>query len=403
MYKKILNLSKTISVGILWFFVFSFIYRFVALNRWNFDIINGRHWGKLVSAWEKGWIVNTFQEWVFVLFLVSALPIFLASWAFLLFPSTEKKVIHFFSIVLRVLFPFYDLHRVWKEKREESKETKQQQKVVKKQILSSTLTNGDFPTEIFSRRVESEAEAYLKHKEKAVEEKKINEQDLPPHTEVVSERHHEATHHTHAVKEKSEPQKSDRLDDILARLDKHHQKKDESTEDKKEPLKKKLSSLGKNFVSKGYHVFEDIKIGEQGVALLALGQHKIIVGEFLDQATDWVVDETVLDGMPAMWTSPHGAIESPVQKVIEARRSLKKLLIDVLDGESIEAIVCLTKGTISNLDDVKSNWRRESVQVMNASKDAKTPFLKGLQDYLTEKIPPMGEDKIKKIKKILGI
>ncbi|MHA1550200.1 MAG: hypothetical protein ACTSXV_01965 [Alphaproteobacteria bacterium] len=416
MKNKMLSLSKTIIVGILWFLAFIYLYRLIGLQRWSFDILNGNHWKKILWAWKKGWIIDSLKEWAFILYIFTSVPIFIASWAFMLRPDTYKRMSSLFYLSLKIMLPIHLFPKTFYYIKEKRKKAHLKEEVKEKR--KRDLLQDHVPTEILLQRKNEKASAYFKEKikENKTKEEKPAEKSysLSHEKEAVSEHHYEATHKTHAVREKEDHSGAKRLDDILDRLQ-HHQDKAKTEENKKtskpekkeKPLQKKsqkrFPDLVNKFKSKRFYVLENVKIEEIVLPILALGKHKIVTAFALDKMTDWVADETTLDGMPAMWTSPHGAEKSPVQKVIEVRRSLKKKFIDIIDNESIESIVCLTKGKISNLDDMKSRWRRESVQVMNAGKDAKTPFLKGIQDYLSESTQPMNKDKIEKIKKILKI
>ncbi|MBN1783526.1 MAG: hypothetical protein JW812_01000 [Alphaproteobacteria bacterium] len=421
MHKKLWDFAKGSMVGLLSLVVFLHIYQIIGKYRWNFDVMNGAHWGKVWWAWKRGWVINTIEEWAFALFILSIVPMFAAFYAIVLRKNLFAKIGEAFLVFLKTLMPVHKIPQVMKkakEKREENKEQKAREAL-------EIQPNGNLPQEIFLARRESKAEAYGQPKESPKEE-------LPVGTEPVAERHHEATHHTHAVKDKKEGGDS-KIDDILSRLEKHQEKahqekahqekaeknkavekrpekhvekpaeKSEEKPKKPKPESKPLDpAVLQKFKEKGYDVIQNPTVGDKQVSFLALGQHRIIVGNVLNQDYNWVADETSLDGMPAMWTNQMGADESPVQGVIAARRQLKKDLIEVLENESVEAVVCMSKGKIENLDDVKSKWRRESVTVVNATKQAKTPFLKNLGDYISENTTPMGKDKTKKIQDILS-
>ncbi len=387
MHKKVLNFSKISTLGIIWLVAFLHLYQILGKYRWNFDIMNGKHWHKILVAWQKGWVIDTIEEWAFVLFILSSVPIFFATFAVILKKDTFQMVFNF----LKKVFIAILLVKIFSKIAERSKAKKKARKKHKIKNAVSVIENSKeyIPQSISLARKEESVKKYNK-----------KEDNVPSGSESITARHHEATHHSHAVSGKENEKKS-KIDDILSRLEGHqkkHQEKKTSSSNKK--IDEKLKN---NFKNKGYSVLENIKISDDTLSFLALGQNKIIVGEILDKDAEWVADEKSLDGMPAMWTSSVAGMRSPVQKVISARRQLKKDLIDIIENESVEAVVCLTKGKIDNLDDVKSKWRRESVVVVNASKEAKTPFLKNLNDFISEKTPPMKSEKIEKIKKKLKI
>ncbi len=395
MHKKLWNFSKIITVGIIWLVIFLHIYKFLGQFRWSFNILSGKHWNKIHLAWQKGWVINTLEEWAFALFILSVLPFFFGSFAILIQKDILQKVINYFFKLLRILFPVHKVPAGFAKYNQRKKE-----KQISKKAMEKTSVLDRSPIEISSIRKEDKAEKY-------------ETDNTPSGAEAVTKQHHGATHHTHAVVN-SKPKS--KIDDVLSRLDqhqkKHHQKQveeDKKVEKQKNKTKDKNKfspidkNITKNFTKKGFKIFENIKLDEETISFLAVGKHRIILGEVLDQKTDWVADENKLDGMPAMWTSSKGGEKSPVQKIISARRQLKKDLISILENENIEAVVCLNKGKITNLDDVKSKWRRESVAVVNSSKDANTPFLKNLNDFISENSPAMSDDKIEKIQKKLGI
>ncbi|MHA1541283.1 MAG: NERD domain-containing protein [Alphaproteobacteria bacterium] len=395
MHKKLWNFTKIITVGIIWLVVFLHIYKFLGEFRWNFNIMNGKHWHKIYLAWQKGWIVNTVEEWAFALFILSALPFFSGGLSIILKKDILQKIINYFFKILKTLFPVHKVPAGFAKYNQRKKEKK-----ISKKAMKDNFVLEKFPVEISSIRKEDKA-------------KKYKTDNIPSGAEAVTKQHHEATHHTHAV---SDSKSKSKIDDVLSRLDKHQEKHHQKqVEEEKKAEKEKTKSnkieksppidknIIKNFTKKGFKVFENVEIDEEKISFLAIGKHRIILGEVLDQKTDWVADENKLDGMPAMWTSSKGGEKSPVQKIISARRQLKKDLISIVKDENIEAVVCLNKGKVTNLDDVKSKWRRESVTVVNSSKEAKTPFLKNLNDFISENSPAMSNEKIEKIREKLGV
>lgn len=421
-------------MGLISLIVFLHVYQIIGKYRWHFDVMNGAHWGKVWWAWKRGWVINTLEEWAFALFLLSIVPMFAAFFAIVLRKNLFRQLWNFTLNFLKTLMPVHKIPAAMKkakERREEEAELKAKAELVEK-------PNGNLPQEIALARKETKAEAYGKPKEEKSTpvEPEAPKEELPKGTEPVAKHHHEATHKPHAVQEKKEG--NAKIDDILSRLEKHQEKAhtekvEKRQKEEKRPERPKNNkdqnrkperkqerprkqrpeqkpsqesrlhpAVKESFKEKGYDVMENVTVGENKVAFLALGQHRIIVGNVMDQDYNWVADETSLDGMPAMWTNQMGGAESPVQNVIAARRQLKKDLIEVVENESVEALVCMTKGKIENLDDVKSKWRRESVTVVNASKQAKTPFLKNLNDFISEHTPAMDDDKKKKIKDILS-
>lgn len=384
MDKKLTSFAKNTAIGLAWLIVFLHLYRFVGLYRWRFDLLNGAHWHKISMAWSRGWIVNTLEEWAFVLFITSSVPLFLATWAVVLRKNFYGKI---YSSLKKLLLGLFFPVRLVPKAFQIVKKAKTE-KIVS---VVQTKTPSNSPDEISLHR-KKEAHSYFKIEEK------VSDSSAP---EPIAPRHFEATHHAHAV---SETPKTD-IDAILGRIEeKHKEHQNEEKKAQKQPVRATPvdSSLTQLLRDRGYYVIDRPVLGDSSLSFIALSAQQILLGEVLTQNTEWLADETSSDGIPAMWISPNGSLESPVQKLISARRLFKKEFVDFIESETVETLVCLTHGQIQNLDEVKSQWRRENVQVINASKQAKTPFLKSIQDVLSESVSAMDKDKIKKIKDLLS-
>ena len=69
--KKILKSLQNIILWLIWTFLFIFIIKAFFLLVWNFDILSVKHWRVISTYWNKGGSFNTYQDLLFLLFLLS--------------------------------------------------------------------------------------------------------------------------------------------------------------------------------------------------------------------------------------------------------------------------------------------------------------------------------------------
>ena len=279
---------------------------------WRFNPMSKQHWLYIWNQWQNGWVIQSVNEWMFILVLFSMIPVWLTGGAILYAIPWLK----WFKIIL--LFPI----RLISSKLEQRKKSKNaaRPKVTKKKSYKQTR-----PPAIRA------GSGKIKPMEKAPEK----EENIPAAPAPAA----------------SEQSKPARYESAAA-----------------QPVSNTASSVsGSSAIdilrSAGYRLVSDAKIAGKKIDFVAIAADHILLCLIDSESGDWLADEERFNDEEPLWFSESNHRISPVRVVLNARDALLSILPGNARGMAIKTMVVIRQGTIINAEDMFEVWNGLNVTV----------------------------------------
>lgn len=104
--KKIKKFIRFCFIGAVWSFIYFGIVAWLMKWIWKFDIFGKRYWVKISRFWQDGGVIDTAQEYFFVIALIAIIPSWIWGW------RKAMKV----SIAKIIFFPVFWYHNYQEKK-----------------------------------------------------------------------------------------------------------------------------------------------------------------------------------------------------------------------------------------------------------------------------------------------
>lgn len=356
--KFVLAFSRAFMIFSVWTLGYAFWFQKLMLAFWRFNPFDKVHWHYVKLQWQEGWTITSLREWLFVLLLFAAIPVWLTGWAILSTVEWTK----WFKIILT--FPWKLLKKEWK-KRKEARAQHVRPKISKRKSYKQTRPPA----------VRASTGRVAKVADKEQEEKKPTEKPQEkPHKE-----HKEHKHHSEPA---PAPQKSAAKPAAAA------------------SSSPSSSSIGEALRSAGYKLLSDVKISGKAVDFVGVCANHLLLCLVDSESGDWLADEERFNDEEPLWFSESNHRISPVRVVLNARDALIPMLSGAARGMEVKPMVVIRQGTIINAEDMFEVW--DNLKVTVCRHDAGGPDeIKALEDVLS-KVKAPDDDVVRDISGLLG-
>lgn len=80
MIKKIFKFIRSITIGIIWGYVYLILASAVTIYFWNFNLFSANSWKSVQSFWQHGGVIKEGKDYALLLMLLCLLPLYLYTW-----------------------------------------------------------------------------------------------------------------------------------------------------------------------------------------------------------------------------------------------------------------------------------------------------------------------------------
>lgn len=314
--KIIFAISRFFFIFFIWTIGYFFWLQRLMLNMWGFNPLAKMHWNYIWREWQRGWVIQSTREWLFIIAIFAMIPVWLTGCAIL---STVPWM-KWFKLIL--IFPVRLIRSRMKKKLEKNAA---RPKVTKKKSYKKTR-----PPAIRA------ASGKIKSIEKAPEKENNVQTSAPAPAPASRAAEQPARTQTSspaltAPATGSAPISGNSVIDILR--------------------------------SAGYRVISDAKIAGKKLDFVAIAANHILLCLIDSESGDWLADEERFNDEEPLWFSESNHRISPVRIVLNARDALTPLLTGSARGMEIKTMVVIRQGTIINAEDMFEVWNGLNVTV----------------------------------------
>lgn len=314
------NIKRTILIGTCLGLIFFgwILYAFYHQN-WNFRLFSLDDWLFVGREFASGWVISSTSDWIFVISLLAAIPVFIYLW----------------RICCRIQ---------WR------KTTKTTYRGLKK-VLSSSQQ------EEKPKKVKVKIKAKQSHKK--VRPKPMNSTGRPA-VKNAGRTMDAATEKAFAPSFENTPPEQETtqpafLDDEIANI---------PLEDIQLPERMQLSEDLPSILSDAnYQVIQNIAFNDFTFSLVGISADTIILCATDTEKGDWLADEEFFNEEEPLWFSESSHRTSPIYLLSQAVSSFTQKLKDAGFTQQVRAIFIEKDGTIINAEDMQDTWQKMGISV----------------------------------------
>ena len=361
----------------------------LAFSLWRFDMFNLKHYSAFAKFVASGRIFNSPKYLSFFMVMVGSLMV------------SYFLVVESFDLDLS---KYFKKNGSVSEKDETQKEIAKEQEVVKEEVSPAKLIEDEKiasynvynqPSEVVDIPVQNEVPQLQEIEEVAVQPNQIDEEKerekLQSKIREVMEKLKtksldEAVQEAEKVEEVKEEEMSQ--DKILTsvQFDEKQSLTDMNFKNISEEQNLKIEEV---FVSAGFKLLSEIRIGKTGIDYLGVAKDGITILQLDTKAGNWMASEDRIDDELPVWFSEEERKYSPVARAIEARDTIAELIDGKVDLP-IKAYACLANSSVMNFFDIEDEWKRNEVEVLRLSSNQTIDDI----DTLEEKFAPSSVEEV---------
>lgn len=304
-----LSLYHFLIISTLWTIGYTFWFQKLMMHYWGFNPLKWDHYAYIYRQWQNGWTLTKLGEWMFVLLMFAAVPVWLTGLLIMISVPWTK----WFKIIL--MFPINLVRKIIKE-RKKSEQTKI--KVTRRKSYKKTRPN---------------AIRAASGKIKPIE----NEENKPVEKKEHREKETAATAAT-AVSRPSAPAPQ-------------------------ASASGGGSDIGGILSRAGYSIVSGAKIAGKAIDFVGVAADHLLLCLVDSESGDWLADEERFNDEEPLWFSESNHRISPVRVVLNARDALTPMLSGAARGMEIRTMVVIRQGTIINAEDMFEVWQNLNVAV----------------------------------------
>ena len=285
---------------------------------WGFNPMSRQHWLYIWNEWQRGWVIQSVREWLFVIAIFAMIPVWVTGSALLCTVPWMK----WFKIIL--LFPVRLIRSRMKKRQKEK--TAARPKVTKKKSYKQTR-----PPAIRA------GSGKVKHIDKAPEKEETVQAPASAAAPV------------------SAPAKTE-------------QRATEAPSSASKPSSGGSQAISGGSImdvlrSAGYRLISDAKIAGKKIDFVAVAAEHILLCLIDSENGDWLADEERFNDEEPLWFSESNHRISPVRVVLNAKEALSPILTGPAQGMEVKTMVVIRQGTIINAEDMFEVWDGLKVKV----------------------------------------
>lgn len=337
--------KRTLIIGAIWgvlFFLWwlnGFLY-----ENWRFDFLSYKSWSYLMNEFMSGWTISSASDWIFLITLFVALPVFFYGWQILL-KVQWKKV---FQTIQKAILTHW--RKANAPKKVLKVAAKKSHKAVRPRPLNriARVDDGRTSASVTAPKKETTVDKTTFSREaersagKSIAGFGLDEPEFMKSTALATEKLPIA-----------EPRV---LEDDLS---------DENFEQliqipTPEPLNEDPVSL---LIGKGYKVVKEALVGGVAVDYVGIGTEKILVVMLDKQKGDWLADEERFNGEDPLWFSESSHRVSPIYQLVGAAAFLAQKMARKGYLQQVVPVFAVSEGVIINAEDMEDTWTELGVLV----------------------------------------
>lgn len=337
--------KRTLIIGAIWgvlFFLWwlnGFLY-----ENWRFDFLSYKSWSYLMNEFMSGWTISSASDWIFLITLFVALPVFFYGWQILL-KVQWKKV---FQTIQKAILTHW--RKANAPKKVLKVAAKKSHKAVRPRPLNriARVDDGRTSASVTAPKKETTVDKTTFSREaersagKSIAGFGLDEPEFMKSTALATEKLPIA-----------EPRV---LEDDLS---------DENFEQliqipTPEPLNEDPVSL---LIGKGYKVVKEALVGGVAVDYVGIGTEKILVVMLDKQKGDWLADEERFNGEDPLWFSESSHRVSPIYQLVGAAAFLAQKMARKGCLQQVVPVFAVSEGVIINAEDMEDTWTELGVLV----------------------------------------
>ena len=329
------NWKRNLLVGFVWGVVFFLWWMagFYARN-WNFKLFSADSWSYLYNEFMGGWVISETSDWIFVLVLLLAIPVFVVGWNIILKVKWRKMI----GGALKKIW--YALRRFWHALfGKEVVVGKEKVKYIRKK---SHKKQRPAPLNVSARAMERQAQ-----QRKSAPYSEQEQTGVVPATSSMG--YSGAMGMTSSGGGGANNSYPSFLDDS----DLENISLDDIQLPTREPLEEDVPDI---LIKSGYQVIANPEIGAKPVDFVAIDAQKIYVLSFDDEPGDWLADEERFNNEDPLWFSESSHRVSPIFVLNNELKQFAERLKNAGISQEVVLVLVVREGTIINAEDMQKIW-----------------------------------------------
>jgi len=351
------------------------------LFNWRFRLFSSKSWEYIAHEFEQGWQPSSKSDWIFLLTLLFAIPVFLYLW----YLSAKIRWHKLLKTILKViLWPFKQLKKIltkWFKKLFGKKNVSKQQPLAPP--LPPALPEKKESTEARPKPVaHSGGMTNIFQNASAPDESRPTFNAQTTTASTNNSNSGETSGDAWIPKEPLSSFENQPLEDIQL--------------PQREPVVEDIPAL---FQNAGYSLISDVATSLLKLNYVAVCADKVYAVLLDQEAGDWLAEEEPFNGEAPLWFSEIDHRVSPVYELQKAADELKKKIASVLPNMPVVAFMIEEKGNIINAEEMMRVWKELGVVVARTD-------VGGLEDLPTttdilKAVTPASMADVETIKKLI--
>jgi len=332
------NWKRILLVGFIWGLIF-FLWWMASFYRqnWNFKLFSADSWTYLKNEFLGGWVISATSDWIFIIVLILALPVFILGWNLILKVRWRKTVFGFFKQI------WYALKRLWyKIWGGPAIIQKKRIKYIKKKSYKRVRPA---PLNVTAKAMERQA----KQREAMAQSSVATPMSGGLGLGEGADRFVPQT-----------PQTNTTGFSFLDDADLANMSLDDIALPTREPLNEDVTDI---LIKAGYKVVADATIGDLAVDFVAVDAHKVYVLVSDNENGDWLADEERFNGEDPLWFSESSHRISPIFNMNTHLGMFAERLKNAGSALEVIPVLVVKQGTIINAEDMKETWDKMGIVV----------------------------------------
>ena len=307
-------------------------------SNWRFQLFSRRSWAYVANEFESGWMLNAKSDWIFLITLLSAIPLFLYIWYLctkIRWRKLIKKTWKWIVALVAALFAGKAIANHTNKKK-------------KKATLAPP------PPAILPKASSSSARPRPMGLSSAI--LNMPTQETTYGTAPTFSGTAASTMQTPPPYSAPEPAwQTDSFKDDVSNI---------PLEDiqlpQREPVVEDIPQL---FTGAGYQLIENVKTSLQTLDFLAVASDRIYAVLIDKEAGDWLAEEEPFNGEAPLWFSEVDHRVSPIYELRQSVTELQTKITPDFPDKTIHAFMIEQKGNIINAEEMLRTWKELDVIV----------------------------------------
>lgn len=307
-------------------------------SNWRFQLFSRRSWAYVANEFESGWMLNAKSDWIFLITLLLAIPLFLYIWYLCTKIRWRKLIKKTWKWIVALVAALFAGKAIAYHTNKKKKKT----------------TLAPPPPAILPKSSSSSARPRPMGLSSAILNMPTQETTYgtaPTFSGTASSTMQTATPYS-----APEPAwQTDSFKDDVSNI---------PLEDiqlpQREPVVEDISQL---FTGAGYQLIENVKTSLQTLDFLAVASDRVYAVLIDKEAGDWLAEEEPFNGEAPLWFSEVDHRVSPIYELRQSVTELQTKITPNFPDKTIHAFMIEQKGNIINAEEMLRTWKELDVIV----------------------------------------